>query len=240
MRRSTFVLVHGAWHGGWCYSRVAAILRERGHCVFAPTLTGLGERSHLAGLGLINCSTHIRDIVNVFEWERLSDVVLCGHSYGGLVIGGVADIIPHRVASLVYLDACIPRDGQSAFDTAEPNRILQILKGVAEHGGYMVPPPPAEHFNVNPADRAMVDALCTPHPLATCVERLKITGACMSISKKTYVFASNWKAPFALEYERARKDRSWIALEISCGQDVMLDAPDRLAEILLNARPDST
>src|SRR5277367_5938777 len=79
-----FVLVPGAWHGGWCYARVAEILRARGHRVFTPTLTGVGERSHLAQLGVVNCSTHVQDVVNVIKWEQLDDVILCGHSYGGI------------------------------------------------------------------------------------------------------------------------------------------------------------
>ena len=112
---ATFVLVHGAWHGGWCWKRVRPLLESRGHLVFTPTLTGLGERSHLLAreTGL---ETHIADVVNVIRWEELSEVVLCGHSYGGMVISGVADRVPDRIRSLVYLDAFVPSDGQSLFD----------------------------------------------------------------------------------------------------------------------------
>ena len=111
---ATFVLVHGSWHGGWCWQKVARLLRQPGHEVYTPTLTGLGERSHLAtkksGLEL-----HIQDILNVLEFEDLHEVVLVGHSYAGLVITGVAERAPGRVARLVYLDAFIPHAGQSAF-----------------------------------------------------------------------------------------------------------------------------
>src|ERR1700760_4452365 len=100
---ATFVLVHGSWHGGWCYARVARLLRAAGHEVYTPTLTGMGERSHLAG-GHINLDTHIRDIRNVFEYEDIGDAILCGHSYGGMVITGVAGEIGERIRSLVYLD----------------------------------------------------------------------------------------------------------------------------------------
>jgi len=103
----TFVLVHGAWHGGWCWRRVADRLRHDGHAVFAPTLTGLGERSHLLRPG-IDLATHVADIVNVMQWERLSDVVLCGHSYGGFVISGVAEATPALIRSIVFLDAFLP------------------------------------------------------------------------------------------------------------------------------------
>jgi len=107
---ATFVLVHGAWHGGWCWKRVAALLRQAGHEVFAPTLTGLGERAHLMS-NAIDLHTHIRDILGVLQWEELADVVLCGHSYGGMVISGVADRVPEKLRSLVYLDAFVPDNG---------------------------------------------------------------------------------------------------------------------------------
>src|SRR5580698_6932911 len=99
---STFVLVHGVWHGGWCYKRVAVLLRKAGHEVYTPTLTGLGERSHLMS-PTIDLDTHITDVVNVIKTEDLSDIILVGHSYGGMVVTGVADALPDRIRSLVYL-----------------------------------------------------------------------------------------------------------------------------------------
>jgi pimeloyl-ACP methyl ester carboxylesterase len=112
---ATFVLVHGAWHGSWCWKRVRAALLARGHHVFTPTLTGVGERSHLLSPH-VNLKTHIEDVVNLIRWEELSDVVLCGHSYGGCVITGVADRLPNRIGAMVYLDAFTPEDGESLFD----------------------------------------------------------------------------------------------------------------------------
>lgn len=232
-RHATFVLVHGAWHGGWCYSRVAEMLRADGHRVFTPTLTGLGERSHLANFYPINCSTHIHDIINLIRWEQLDDVILCGHSYGGMVIGGVADAIADRIAALVYIDARIPQDGRSALDGFEPKQVVEFLQGVDQEG-FMIPPMSAEAFNVNLADRAMVDALCTPQPLATCVERIELTGRYMSIAKKTFVVATNWRGFLAGEYARVKEDKMWTTFEVNCGHDVMLDAPERLADILLS------
>src|SRR6204780_3652494 len=111
----TFVLVHGAWHGGWCWQRVADWLRHGGHAVFTPTLTGLGERSHLLRAG-IDLTTHVTDVVNVIKWEELSDVVLCGHSYGGMVISGVADQMAAAIRSIVFLDAFVPKNGEAAQD----------------------------------------------------------------------------------------------------------------------------
>jgi pimeloyl-ACP methyl ester carboxylesterase len=125
-KSTTFVLVHGAWSGGWCYSRAAALLRARGHAVFTPTLTGQGERAHLLS-GAINLSTHIEDVLGVFRFERLSDVVLAGHSYGGMVITGVADRIADKIKTLAYLDAFVPEDGQSLFDINIPANTQRFI-----------------------------------------------------------------------------------------------------------------
>ena len=115
----TFVLVHGAWHGGWCWRHVADLLTKAGHQVFTPTLTGLGERSHLIDAS-VNLSTHITDIVNVLKWERLNNVVLCGHSYGGFVISGVAEEMQDAIASMVFVDAFVPQNGDTVATLASP------------------------------------------------------------------------------------------------------------------------
>ena len=112
---ATYLLVHGAWHGGWCWRRVTDILRAEGHTVFTPTLTGLGERAHLARPE-IDLETHISDVLGVLDAEELDDVILCGHSYGGMVITGVADRLPGRIKALVYLDAFVPEHGESVID----------------------------------------------------------------------------------------------------------------------------
>jgi pimeloyl-ACP methyl ester carboxylesterase len=153
----TFVLVHGAWSGGWCYHKVAARLRASGYEVFTPTLTGQGERSHLRD-GSINLSLHIEDVCNVFHYEGLTRAVLAGHSYGGMVITGVADRIADKISALVYLDAFLPEDGQSLFDiniAANSQRFIANAGGI---GGLAVPSPPAAFFNVNATDAARVDA----------------------------------------------------------------------------------
>lgn len=231
-----FVLVHGAWLGGWCYSRVATILRSAGHNVFCPTLTGVGERSHLAHQG-INCSTHILDVIRLIECEGLNDVTLCGHSYGGMVVGGVADAIPDRVASLVYLDAMIPEHGKSLVDlVCTPEQVAQLVNFTGDHGGWMLPPSPARFFNINPADEAMVDALCTPQPLATFCERLELKGGHVAIPKKTYVLATNWEPNHhRVFHEQVKDDPGWNVVETPCGHCVMFDEPERLAEILVES-----
>src|SRR5262252_3582649 len=109
---ATFLLVHGAWHGGWCWRRVSDLLEKQGHKVFAPTMTGLGERSHLLD-ARINLATHIADIVNVIKWEKLDHIVLVGHSYGGVIICGVAEQMPQSIGSIVFLDAFVPASGDS-------------------------------------------------------------------------------------------------------------------------------
>src|ERR671918_38912 len=117
---TTFVLVHGSCHGGWCWKKVTPLLRKYGHDVYFPTLTGLGERDHFLSKD-IDLYTHIRDITQVLEYEDLNEVILVGHSYGGLVIGGVAEAVSERIKRLVYLDAYIPQDNKSAFDIVLPN-----------------------------------------------------------------------------------------------------------------------
>src|SRR5207248_5461012 len=119
---TTFVLVHGAWHGGWCWRKLTPLLREKGHDVFTPTLTGLGERVHLAGPE-VGLGVHVQDVASVIEYENLHDVVLVGHSYGGMVIAGVAGRLPERLAHLVYLDAYAPEDGQAMTDLVPPERL---------------------------------------------------------------------------------------------------------------------
>lgn len=230
---TTYVLVHGAWGGGWKYARVAERLRKRGHVVFTPTLTGAGERSHLL-TGDINLSTHVTDVLNVIRYENLSDVVLAGHSYGGFVITAVADTIPDKIATLVYLDAFVPEDGQSLFDINIPANTQMFIARAGANGGLMIPPPPAQaYFGVNDADAPRVDELAAPQPIGTMSEKIKLTGAHRNVKKHVYVHGAVLprESPFKRFYEAA-KGAGWDAHALPCGHDVMLDKPDELAEIL--------
>ncbi len=230
----TFVLVHGAWHGGWCWRRVEDRLRAQGHRIFSPTLTGLGERSHLLRPD-INLSTHIDDVVAVFKYEQLSDVVLCGHSYGGLVVAGVAEKVKSAIASIVFLDAVVPQDGDSMAALA-PAPVREAIETIVAHGERTVPPRSAAAFNVNEADRAWVDSLCVPQPIAAMTEKISLTGAYESIPRKTYIRAGSYPNPtFDAALARVRADPSWNTHEVPCGHDVMVDAPERLTELLLTA-----
>jgi pimeloyl-ACP methyl ester carboxylesterase len=205
----TIVLVHGAWHGGWCYRRVADLLRDSGHRVYTPTLTGLGERSHLLTRS-INLSTHITDITNLIRWEDLQRITLVGHSYGGMVVTGVADAMTDRVSALVYLDAFLPTAGKSFHD---------IL--------------PTE---VNEEDRLWVDSMCTPHPLGTLTQPIELTGSHARIASKSYVLATKNPMPLFQDFARSmRKERSCISYELPCGHDVMIDLPKETAAIIEGA-----
>ena len=227
---STFVLVHGAWHGGWGWVRLAEILRKQGHTVFAPTLTGLGERAHLIRPD-IDATLHIADVVNVIRYERLSDIVLVGHSYGGCVVSGVAEIVPDKIKSIVFLDAFIPDDGDATVDLVQP-AVKEIILANAARGETTVPVRDAAAFNVNVKDRPWVDALALPQPIGTMIEKLKLTGARDRIGKKAYIRATGYpNVSFEAAHARAKAE-GWRTYEVPCGHNVMVDEPVQLAEIL--------
>src|SRR5262245_53279247 len=231
---TTFVLVHGAWSGGWCYARVAHLLRARGHVVFTPTLTGQGERAHQLS-GAVNLSTHIEDVLGVFRFERLDNVVLAGHSYGGMVITGVADRIAEKIRALAYLDAFVPEDGQSLFDINIPANTQRFLQGAGALGGLAVPAPSAAYFGVNAADAPTVEALATAFPLGCFTEKIKLSGAYRSIQKHKHLYVHGTvlprESPFKPFYERA-KAAGWSAYALKCGHHVMLDEPEKTADLL--------
>jgi len=232
---ATIVLVHGSWHGGWCWKRVRARLQQAGHAVFTPTLTGLCESVHLASPSN-DLQTHIDDVVNLLRWEELEDVILCGHSYAGLVITGVAEAVPERIRSLVYLDAFLAEDGQSLHDALPPD-IAELQRTLArEHGdGWQVPPIPAALFHVNEADRDWVDRQCTSQSIACFQQPLRFSEKATSIADIRYIVATGWPdSPFGHFAEIAR-GRGWRVQSIESGHDVMLDHPAELTELLVAA-----
>lgn len=228
-----FVLVHGAWHGSWCWARVRQALTEQGHRVFTPTLAGVAEQSHALSPD-IDLQRHVEDIANLIRWEELDGVVLCGHSYGGCVISGVAEVVPDRIAALIYLDAFLLEDGECLHDLLPAEHRELQLSLANEHGeGWRVPPIPAEVFNVNEADRDWVDRQCTPQPLATFQQPLRLPRGPSQIARNHYIYASGWEGtPFTACYHRA-KARGWTTSEIACGHDVMLDRPEALTAELI-------
>ena len=208
----TFVLVHG----GWCWRRVADRLEQRGHQVFAPTLTGLGERSHLidAKNGLkTDLTTHITDIVNVIKWESLSEIVLVGHSYGGFIISGVAEKVEPAIASLVFLDAFVPENGESLANIASP-RVREGIHAVLQKGELSMAPPKAAFFQVNEKDQAWVDEKCTPQPVATLSEKIALGGARERIAKKAYIRAKGYGNPgFDAYHAKLQVNPAWRAYD---------------------------
>lgn len=224
---ATFVLVHGAWHGSWCWRRVRDSLQQQGHQVFTPTLTGVGERSHLLAR-TVDLQTHTLDVLNLIKWEELNDFVLCGHSYAGMVVSGVADRIPEKIRSLVFLDAFVPEDGQALVDFA-PISDEQLVDG------WKCKPITAQVFGVNSADQAWVDRQCTLQSVACFQQPAQLAaGGRARIKDISYLFAAGWagaNSPFRPFYEKARS-RGWRAAEIDCGHDVMLDRPDAVTALL--------
>jgi pimeloyl-ACP methyl ester carboxylesterase len=229
-----FVLVHGAFHGGWCWARLIPLLKKAGHEVWTPTLTGLGERSHLLSPD-VGLSTHVRDVVNVLEYEDLQDVILVGHSYGGMVVTGVARTAPERLREVVYLDALVPEDGQAAADILTPEVIGQFRAAAREYGeGWWIPSPSAAGFGVeDPEGIAWADARLTPHPLKTFEETLPTSTAPHHDISRTYVYCLGTQSelfkPFA---DHAQAAPDWRYFEVDTGHDLMVSKPAELAAIL--------
>lgn len=227
---ATFVLVHGAWHGAWCWRRVARLLARDGHEVFAPTLTGLGERSHLLAPG-INLDTHILDVANEIKWQGLKEVILVGHSYGGMVISGVAERVEKAIAAFVMLDAFFPENGEALLDLSA-GAVQEAFRAAAQSGATTLPPRSAAAFKVNDNDRAWVDAQCTPQPIGCVLQKLPLSGARERIKNRVYIRATGYPSePFDRGLAKARA-QDWRTYEVPCGHDVMLDQPERLAAIL--------
>lgn len=216
----TYLLVAGGWHGGWWFQPLARELRRRGHDVFPVTLTGVGERAHLIAAST-NLDTHIDDVVRTLEIERLEDVILVGHSYGGMVITGAADRASERVGGLVYVDAYVPRDGESCWELTSDLYRRRFLEGVARDG-YSVAPP------------ATLDPRATPHPLASFLQPIHLRGAVDRVARREYVFLSGWSGtPFEAVYQRVRADPTWRVHVVESRHDVLRDAPEALLAILL-------
>ena len=232
----TFVLVHGAWHGGWCWSRVADRLRAAGHWVFTPTQTGLGERNHLLSRD-ITLDTFTADIVNVIEAEELNHIVLVGHSFGGNAISGVADRMPERVRHLVYLDSLMIEGGKAPFDNLSAEVVAARRRAAEESsGGLSLPNPPPSAFGVlDAADAEWVKRRLTPHPLSTYTSKLNIKGPVGNHLPRTYVHCTS-PSYAALQASRdwVKAQQGWGWAEIATGHDAMVSAPDELARLLIS------
>jgi pimeloyl-ACP methyl ester carboxylesterase len=224
-RSTTFVLVHGAWHGGWCWTKLAPLLRAAGHQVFTPTLTGLGERVHQLSAD-VDLGTHVQDVVALLEYEDLRDVILVGHSYGGMVIAGVAAAAAPRVAKLVYLDAFLPEDGKSVKDYAP-------LPPTRADGWRVAPLATAQQFGVtNVQDAEWVDHRLGDQPFKTFTDPARLSGSSLPPARQSFVQCS--EAPWFVEAgERAKRMGFRYRALLTAGHDAMITQPGELADLLV-------
>lgn len=215
----TYLFIPGGWHGGWAYDPVTERLDRLGKKCTSLTLPGLEEQAVVPNR-FINLDTHIQFVVDSILRHGLTDVILCGHSYAGLVITGVADKIPERIHALVYIDAYIPKDGDSCWSLTSEVYRQRFVAGAGNDG-----------FTV--ADRPGLDDRRRPHPLATFMQCLRLKGDYKQISNRTFIYLSGWKdSPFVKQYEDLKDSPDWHVEIINCAHNVMRDRPDELVEIL--------
>lgn len=233
--KPVFVLVHGAWHGGWCWVKVRQRLRREGFRVFTPTQTGLGQRCHLLS-DAVDLNVFVEDVANVIRFEQLENVVLVGHSFGGTSISGVANLLPERISKLVYLDALIIKSGETPLSRAPANVIAERIKAAdAFSGGLSLPPPSPEAFGVtDPEQAAWLTRRLTPHPMRTYRSTLDLPPDIVNGLPATYAICTDpIYGATASSRERAR-ELGWAMAEIATGHDAMVTAPDLTAELLLS------
>lgn len=227
---TTFVLVHGAWHGGWCWKRVVPLLRVRGHEAFAPTLTGLGDRAHLFRPS-IDLDTHIQDVASLMETEDLESVTLVGHSYAGAVISGVADRLPSRIASMVYLDAFLLQNGKSLADHVPPEGREGLLKTDEAVG---IKPFPPQAFGItDSADAAWVGGKLVNQPARTFTRPLRLSNPPPKVPHTFIECTQPAMGPFTPIAAALRANPAWKVVEFKTGHDAMITEPRGLVELLL-------
>lgn len=251
---ANFVLVHGAWHGGWCWRDVRRILEDNGHTVFTPTLTGLGERSHLLSPDT-DLETHIADVVNLLVWEELNDVILVGHSYGGMVITGVADRAKDRLRHIVYLDAFLPVDGESSAthivkllnpDATDADFAAEVARRHAAGNALGGVAPDLDRLFDIPADmvekRAWVKRRVTPHPVGTQVTPIRLENSGLESGgpdelPRTYILCTGapGRTPFMVLADRLRRDDGWTYRELDTTHDSMVTMPSETAALFMEA-----
>lgn len=235
--RAAIVIVHGAWVGGARWRQVANALIDRGHPVFTPSLTGLGDRSHLNSRA-VNLSLHALDIANLIKYERLRNVLLVGHSYGGMPISVAAELVPEGVIrSILYLDAFFPENDESLNDLVPGPPHLPD-----DPEGYLVPPPrvTAVGFNahLSPEERAAYEAMRSPQSVFCFSEKAQLTGARERIPHKTYVLATGYEnATFTKFAERLRKRPGWRVEQMPYTHDLQHVAPKETADMIESSVP---
>jgi pimeloyl-ACP methyl ester carboxylesterase len=226
-----FLVCHGAWGGGWSWKKMRPLMRAAGHRFITPTYTGLGERAHLASPS-IDLDTHIQDIRNVITYEDLRDIVLVGHSYGGMVATGVADRARDRIARLIYLDAFVPKDGQSLLDLL-PESERQRVRGLAKAGdGWRVTPNPTPP-DTSAEDQVWLNARRVNMPIKCFETRLKLFGGELKLPR-SYIYCKRITPadPFGQFARRARSEPGWRHFEIEASHSPGVTAPEALMELL--------
>jgi pimeloyl-ACP methyl ester carboxylesterase len=231
---ATFVLVHGTGCGGWVWRKLAPILRAGGHEVYTPTLTGVGDRAHLLAAG-VDLSRHIADVVGLLFYEDLAGVVLVGHSYGGMVITGVAALASERLKQLVYLDAYVPADGQNEVDLWPAAMRAEIETDEAAVRGLRPPPTPAFLGVTDPELARWIEARITPHPLATYSEPVPAGNTWSAALPRAYIHCTGVPTtPIFAPFAREAKAAGWPVAEIATSHMAMLTAPREVAALLLD------
>jgi pimeloyl-ACP methyl ester carboxylesterase len=239
----SLVLVHGAWHGGWCWQRVVPLLQAQGLTAHAVTLTGVGERAHLLS-GQIRLSTHVADVLGLIRARELKRVLLVGHSYGGLVITGVADALLKRagpgsaeVAGLVYVDAVTPHPGESWSSQHTPETVAARLALAQDKGaGVGIPALDAAAFGLEGPDRDWVNRRQTPQPLGVYQDPLHFDPAAVAALPRTFIDCIAPALPtIAVMRQRVRTEPGWVVHELATGHDPMVSAPQDLADLLQQA-----
>ena len=227
---ATFLLVHGAFHGGWCWGSLADCIRDTGHRVYAPTLAGLSDHSHLSPKN-IGLETHIGNVCNVIESNDLHGVVLVGHSYGGMPITGAADRMPERIQAIIYLDAMVPENGKSALDIRYPSDTAFP----SPNNSGVIEPIPARVFNVYGALGEWVDRQLRPQPAMSVTQPIRLNGSWQTISKKIYIRATTYEAPFFDRFfNELALDPTWDTYQRPWGHDMMITDPEELADLLMS------
>jgi pimeloyl-ACP methyl ester carboxylesterase len=237
---ATYVLVHGGAHGGWCYGKLSPLLRAAGHDVYAPTLTGVGERAHLVGPE-VDLDLHVTDLLNVLSYEDLRDVILVGHSYGGMVITGAADRAPDRIGHLVYLDGALPEDGESlaAMNPLAMEPAYAAARTVNGVELVLWPDPEADSYYgvTDPDDVAWMRTRLTPHPWRTFAQPLRLRDPdAVKRIPRTNINCTETLSRRPPERQRRAVDADNV-WEIDTGHDLMITEPGRVAEMLLRLAP---
>lgn len=215
----TYVFIPGAWHGGWAFDLIVKKMEQEGEKCIPLTLPGL-EIKGRTQKRIINLDTHIQYVVDLLVKGDITNIILCGHSYAGMVITGVADKIPERMYALVYIDAYTPKDGDSCWSLTSEEYKHRFATGAAVDG-----------FTV--ADRPGVDSRRRSHPLPTFMQSIRLNGNHQQVRHRTFIYMTGWEGtPFTKQYENLKDSPCWNIVTVPCGHDIMKENPDRLVEIL--------